>query len=83
MTDVNEFDIPTGPIDSEPLGSRHRSSDEQEAILRDALLAAGVEIGQYDDRIVQWFARFADWGTFATMTSWLQRAAEPRKEDDT
>ena len=65
--------IPTGPIDTEPLD--HRPSREQEAILRDLLAAAGVALGAYDERIVAWFAEFADWGTFAVIASWIQRAA--------
>jgi hypothetical protein len=65
--------IPAGPIESEPLG--FRPSREQEAILRDVLAAAGVELGAYDERIVRWLAEFADWSTFAVITSWIQRAA--------
>lgn len=78
--DTNEFGIPTGPIDHEPAG--FRPSGEQEAILRDALLAAGLRLGDYDERIVRWFAQFADWGTFAVMTSWVQRAAEACKHEE-
>jgi len=33
------------------------------------------ELGAYDERIVAWFAEFADWGTFAVIASWIQRAA--------
>jgi hypothetical protein len=77
--DRNDFDIPLGPVEQEPMGSRHRSTQEQEAILRDALLAAGLRLGDYDDRIVRWFADFADWGTFATITSWIQRAGDAGK----
>jgi hypothetical protein len=65
--------IPAGPIDTEPIG--FRPSREQEAILRDLLAAAGVELGAYDERIVAWFADFADWSTFAVIASWIQRAA--------
>lgn len=74
--ETNEFDIPIGPVDREPMGSRHRSREEQEVILRDALLAAGVDLGDYDERILRWFAEFADWSTFATITSWIQRAGD-------
>jgi hypothetical protein len=65
--------IPAGPIDTEPIG--FRPSREQEAILRDLLTAAGVELGAYDERIVAWLAHFADWSTFAVIASWIQRAA--------
>lgn len=64
--------IPTGPIHTEPLD--YRPSAEQEAILRNILADAGVELGAYDERIVQWFAAFADGGTFAVVASWMQRA---------
>lgn len=74
MSDVNEFDIPLGPLEDEPVGSRQRSTGEREAILRDALRAAGVDLGAHDERIVVWFAQYADWSTFATMTSWVERA---------
>lgn len=71
-------DIPDGPIDREPIGFRPR--DEQEAILRDILAAAGVELGAYDERIVAWFAQFADWATFAVITSWIVRANKQQGE---
>lgn len=72
--------IPTGPIDAEPLD--HRPSAEQEAILRSILDDAGVELGAYDERIQQWFAQFADWGTFAVVASWIRRAANPTTEEN-
>lgn len=65
--------IPAGPIESAPVG--FRPSREQEAVLRSVLAAAGVELGAYDERIVSWFAEFADWGTFGVITSWIVRAA--------
>lgn len=76
MTDASG--IPTGPIDHEPLtypGDHYPTATERAAILRDTLAEAGVELGAYDDRIATWFAEFADWGTFAVITSWIQRAA--------
>lgn len=36
---------------------------------------AGVELGAYDERIVRWFAGFADGGTYAVIASWVKRAA--------
>jgi hypothetical protein len=66
------FGIPAGPIESEPRG--FRPDDEQEAILRDALQAAGVELGAYDDRIVRWLAGW-EWSTVAVVASWINRAA--------
>jgi cell division protein YceG involved in septum cleavage len=64
--------IPAGPIDTEPVG--FRPSREQEAILRDLLAAAGVELGAYDERIATWLAGW-EWGTVAVIASWIQRAA--------
>ena len=76
MTDAPA--IPTGPIDREPSG--FRPSAEMEAILRDTLTAADVELGAYDERIVRWFAQFADWSTFAVITSWIARANKQQGE---
>jgi hypothetical protein len=70
---VEPTGIPAGPIESEPLD--YRPHAEQEAILRDTLAGAGVELGAYDERIVRWFAGYADWSTFAVIASWIQRAA--------
>jgi hypothetical protein len=70
--------IPAGPIDTEPIG--FRPSREQEAILRDTLAAAGVELGAYDERTVRWFAEFADWSTFAVIASWIVRAANKEQQ---
>ncbi|EFE72620.1 predicted protein [Streptomyces viridosporus ATCC 14672] len=70
--------VPTGPIDREPLPTRGEplpSAAEQEATLREVLAAAGVEPGAYDDRIIEWLARW-EWSTVATIASWVQRAAE-------
>ncbi|WP_329616468.1 hypothetical protein OG244_28480 [Streptomyces brevispora] len=79
--------IPTGPIDSEPPG--FRSSSEQQAILRDTLHAAGVELGAYDCSIIDWLTVSPgwEWGTVATIASWVQRAggagADPLATDAT
>jgi hypothetical protein len=70
--------IPTGPIDREPLdypGDHYPTAAEKTTILRDTLATAGVELGAYDDRILTWFAGFADWSTFAVIASWVKRAA--------
>ncbi|MFJ9012325.1 hypothetical protein [Streptomyces canus] len=76
MTDAPA--IPTGPIDREPLaypGDHYPTATEKTAILHDTLAAAGVELGAYDDRIITWFAEFADWSTLAVIASWVRRAA--------
>lgn len=71
--------IPTGPIENEPLA--YWPSAEREAILRRIFAAAGVELGAYDERILRWFAEISDWGTFAVIASWIQRAANPEAEE--
>ncbi|MGJ5899392.1 hypothetical protein ACSCBZ_46755 [Streptomyces niveiscabiei] len=70
--------IPTGPVESEPrplasLGF-HATRDHQEKFLRQILDDAGIELGAYDERIAAWLAG-ADWGTAATVMSWVQRAS--------
>lgn len=70
--------LPTGPIDREPLGAQHRGAREQEDVLRQVLADAGVRLGVYDEQLVSWFAQFADNGTFNTIASWVQRAAQNR-----
>lgn len=71
--------LPDGPIDREPLDYPTPGvfplKAEREAILRDALHAAGVELGAYDERIVRWFAETSDWSTCAVITSWIVRAS--------
>jgi hypothetical protein len=68
----DRYEIPTGPIDTEPLGVR--PDTDQIAALIDTLTAAGVDLGEYDERIVAWLARW-EWGTVATIASWIKRAS--------
>lgn len=79
---TTESGIPTGPIDSEPLVYKtydhFPTAEERAAILRDTFSAAGVELGAYDERIGHWLSDTADWGTFAVIMSWVQRAAQTR-----
>ncbi|MFJ4813835.1 hypothetical protein [Streptomyces longwoodensis] len=74
--------IPTGPITSEPLCyetyDHFPTAEERAAILRDTFSAAGIELGAYDERIAHWLADTSDWGTFAVITSWVQRAVQTR-----
>lgn len=67
--------IPTEPVDTEPRGFYAR--DAQADALRDTLTAAGVELGAYDTRIVDWLAGW-EWGTLAVIASWVARAAQTR-----
>ena len=83
MTDTTG--IPTGPIDREPLDyptADYPTTADREAILRGTLRAAGVDLGDYDDKTVRWFADSSDWGTFAVITSWVQRAAQMKPGND-
>ncbi|GHA01208.1 hypothetical protein ACFOOM_12330 [Streptomyces echinoruber] len=68
--------IPTAPVDTEPIGFYAR--DAQAAALRDTLTAAGVELGAYDTRIVNWLAGL-EWSTLAVIASWVARAAQIRE----
>jgi hypothetical protein len=72
--------IPGGPIERAPLDypapGNFPSAAEREAILRQVLANAGVQIGAYDHLIVRWFAEYADWPTFAVITSWIKRAGQ-------
>jgi len=69
---MTEYEIPTGPIEAEPIGVR--ADTDQIAALVDTLAEAGVELGEYDERIVAWLARW-EWGTVATIASWIKRAS--------
>jgi hypothetical protein len=81
--------IPTGPIESEPhrdsawlraqqsvpytdevRAQRHR---EDAAIILDELADAGVELGAYDQRMINWLAGW-EHGTLVTIASWIKRA---------
>ena len=65
--------IPDGPIEAVPVG--FRPTGEQAVLLRELLTQAGVELGGYDQRIVEWLAGL-DWPTFAPIASWIKRAAK-------
>jgi len=80
---VNELGIPAGPVDADPADAYHgdgefKGAASQEVILRDTLLRAGVELGSHDERIVRWLSEVADWSTFATVASWIERADRAR-----
>jgi hypothetical protein len=70
------LELPTGPVSEAPSGFM---PDEGQAILiRNALVQAGVELGEYDERMVKWLAGW-DWSTVATIGSWIGRAADTAK----
>ncbi|MER7576843.1 hypothetical protein [Streptomyces sp. NPDC126514] len=64
--------ISDGPLNSTPFGY------SPESLQREALYAeldnAGVELGTYDHRIVEWIAGW-DYPTVATIASLIRRAA--------
>lgn len=77
MSSQNDRPIPNGPIDTEPRYSgEFPTSEDQRLILRGWLEVSGVEIGDYDKRIINWAAEAWDWSTFATIASWIRRANE-------
>ncbi|MGC0379784.1 hypothetical protein [Streptomyces sp. SAI-229] len=73
MTDT---EIPTGPVDREPLGFPSR--EDSEHALRQVLADAGVELGAHDETIVRWLQTW-EWSTIATIASWVQRAAQNQR----
>ncbi|EST24365.1 hypothetical protein [Streptomyces roseochromogenus] len=73
---IDTAGIPAGPVQTGPVDFHPR--EEQIAILRDVLNAAGVELGAYDTTIVDWLAMW-DWSTFAVVASWVARAAQTRE----
>ncbi len=61
--------VPAGPAERPPAGFVPRAG--QEEILRAVL--AGVELGEWDRRIVAWMAGW-DASTVLTVASWIVRA---------
>src|SRR5215207_4257417 len=70
--DPVRYEPSTEPIDREPR-SYPFLSKENEALLRETLAAAGVELGEYDDLILRWLAKW-EFGTVAVVASWITRA---------
>jgi hypothetical protein len=68
---MTDFPIPTGPIHDAPTG--YRPATDNETTLRDALTAAGVELGTYDEQLITWLANW-EWATVAPIASWITRA---------
>jgi hypothetical protein len=66
--------IPVGPIETEPMGVA--SHEQQAAVLKRALAAAGVDdLGAYERRTANWLGGW-EWSTIAIIASWLERAHE-------
>lgn len=64
------------PISDEPLHTEPRGyvppEDQRRRLLLE-LSTAGVELGDYDLRIVDWMSRWT-WSEVATVASWIRRA---------
>ncbi|MGW3412438.1 hypothetical protein [Streptomyces sp. NPDC000888] len=60
------------PLDTAPFG--FAGHDKQRALLLAELTNAGVELGTYDHRIIDWLAGW-DYPTVATVASLLRRTA--------
>ncbi|MFC4506600.1 MULTISPECIES: hypothetical protein [Streptomyces] len=73
---TDAFDIPKAPVEDRPSG--FHEFDEQAAILRDTLVAAGVELGAYERLIIDWLSRW-EWATVAVIASWVARATASRE----
>jgi hypothetical protein len=71
--DAVRYEPSTEPIDHEPRGYPFLRK-ENEALLRDTLAAAGVELGEWDDLILRWLANW-EFGTVAVVASWVTRAS--------
>jgi hypothetical protein len=71
--DPVRYEPSTEPIDREPRGYPYLSK-ENEALLRDTLATAGVELGEWDDLILRWLAKW-EFGTVAVVASWIVRTA--------
>jgi hypothetical protein len=69
--------VPTGPVTTEPRGSV--SGPDQHEQLLAVLAEAGIELGEYDHRIVEWLTVSPgyEWSTIATIASWVKRAGTP------
>ncbi len=62
-------EVPAGPVEAPPRGFVPRA--EQAEILAAAL--AGIELGEWDRRILEWMAGW-DASTVLTVASWIVRS---------
>ena len=65
--------LPTGPIESDPIDYYHGHDFADLRTQLDEALA-GVELGAYDRRIVEWVKQTWDQPTMVTIASLIQRA---------
>ena len=67
--------VPMGPIEKDPIEAYRGWIDlqaEQSALMGEAL--AGVDLGAYDRRIIEWMTNMLDQPTLVTIVSLIQRA---------
>jgi hypothetical protein len=67
--------VPDPPGETNDQWRQWVRNDRTDALL-EALDAAGVELGAYDRRMIEWAAEVWDTGALGTIASWLYRAAE-------
>lgn len=76
---MTQHRIPSGPIDTEPLDLYEPGTGQDlvrtgREALAQALAEAGVELGEHDQRIVQWLGGL-ELSTATTVASWIVRAS--------
>ncbi|WDO09928.1 hypothetical protein ME763_32075 [Streptomyces murinus] len=72
---MTTYDIPRTPIQDRPDGFEEQAV--QDAVLRDTLTAAGLDLGAYERQIIEWLSHW-EWATVAVICSWVARAAATR-----
>ncbi|GAA2630083.1 hypothetical protein [Streptomyces axinellae] len=70
---MSDHHIPDGPIESSP--TDYMPNADQRALVRETLTNAGVELGSWDERMVEWVGGW-DWTVVAVIVSWLRRASQ-------
>jgi type II secretory pathway component PulM len=64
---------PIAPLETEPLDS-YTEPEQREEALRDAL--RGVELGTYDQRMIDWCVKRFDNSALRVLVSWLERVRQ-------
>lgn len=67
--------VPVAALDADPVAvTGHLHAATQRQLLVEALELAGVQVGPYDAKIVEWLAHW-DASTVLPVISWLRQAA--------
>jgi hypothetical protein len=61
---------PVAPLEIEPLGA-YTEPEDRDAALRDAL--RGIDLGTYDQRMIEWAVKRFDNSALRVFISWLER----------